>query len=177
MATKALSPEWAEFFDIPPNYTTNYASAASPTAKLSLSAAPTSIAQGGSTAMTASVTYPNGSAASRVAVNFPSGGKEVGSAVTGTNGQAALAYTPTAAGTYSLTADLASAPSVASNAVCLTVTSNVTPTPPPTPTPTSSNAMLYAVVVVAVIVLVAALLALTRGARRASSQQLTSETK
>jgi len=129
MATKALSPEWAEFFDIPPNYTTNYASAASPTAKLFLSAAPTSIARGASTAMTASVTYPNGSAASRVAVNFPSGGKEVGSAVTGTNGQATLAYTPTAAGTYSLAADLASAPSVPSNAVCLTVTSNVTPTP------------------------------------------------
>jgi len=94
MASQALSPEWAEFFDIPPNYATNYASAASPTAKLSLSAAPTSIARGASTAMTASVTYPNGSAASRVAVNFPSGGKEVGSAVTGTNGQATLAYTP-----------------------------------------------------------------------------------
>jgi len=85
MATKTLSPEWAEFLGIPLNYTANYASAALSTAKLSLSAAPTSITQGGSTAMTASVTYPSGSAASRVAVNFLSDGKEVGSAVTGTN--------------------------------------------------------------------------------------------
>ncbi|MFP3219767.1 MAG: hypothetical protein RXR41_01215 [Candidatus Marsarchaeota archaeon] len=102
MATKALSPEWAEFFDIPLNYTANYASAALSTAKLSLSAAPTSITQGGSTAMTASVTYPSGSAASRVAVNFLSDGKEVGSAVTGTNArQPSLIPLPTPAPTPS----------------------------------------------------------------------------
>jgi len=135
MATKTLSPEWAEFFGIPLNYTTNYASAALSTAELSLSAAPTSITQGASTAMTASVTYSNGTPASGVAVNFLSDGKEVGSAVTSTNGQATLAYTPTAAGTYSLTADLASAPSVTSNSVSLTVTCKVTPTPPPSSNP------------------------------------------
>ena len=132
MATKTLSPEWAELFGLPLNYTTNYAVAALEGAKVSLSATPTSMTQGSSTTMTASVTYSNGTSASGVAVNFLSNGMLVGSAVTGTNGEATYTYTPVAAGTYSLMADLASAPSVTSNAVSLTVTSKVTPTPTPT---------------------------------------------
>ncbi|WP_449462096.1 hypothetical protein PQ610_06240 [Tardisphaera miroshnichenkoae] len=100
-------------------------------------------------------------------MNFNSDGKLTGTATTSASGQATHTYAPGSSGTYTLTADLTSAPSVTSSSVSLTVTSKTTVTPPST-TPMSSNATLYAVVagVIVVIVVMAAVLALSRRGKK-----------
>ncbi|MGC8671200.1 MAG: hypothetical protein ACP5SK_05320, partial [Thermoprotei archaeon] len=139
---------------------------------LTLSSNATSVVQGSPVVLTATATFPNGTPASGYSVGFFANGAGIGTGTTGANGQATLTYTPASSGTYTLTADLTSAPSVTSNSVSLTVTSKTTVTPPPT-TPTTSNATLYAVVagVIVVIVVVAAVLALSRRGKKGPQSQ------
>ena len=135
---------------------------------LSLSESKASVIQGSPVTLTATATFPNGTAASGYSVAFYANGAGIGSSTTGTNGQASLSYTPSAVGTQTLLASLVAHPSTMSNTVTLNVTAMPTPTSTPTPTTTTSSTMLYAivVVVVVVIVVVAALLALTRRGKK-----------
>ncbi|MGC8615294.1 MAG: ABC transporter substrate-binding protein, partial [Thermoprotei archaeon] len=129
IATDSLSPEFAAFLGLPPSYSSHFAAAALSTSKISLTASPITVTAGTSTTLTATVTYANGTPASGVSVNFLANGGLVGSTLTGNDGQATFSYTPTSAGTETLSASLAYAPSiVASISITVTKPTTVIPT-------------------------------------------------
>ncbi len=136
---------------------------------LTLSVSPTSVTAGTPVTLTATATFPNGTAASGYSVGFFANGAGIGTATTSSSGTATLSYTPTSAGTYTLTADLTSHTSTTSSPTTLTVTAKAV-----TPTPTPTNYALYygiAALVVIVIVVVAVVLALSRRGKKGPSQQ------
>ncbi|WP_449462286.1 ABC transporter substrate-binding protein [Tardisphaera miroshnichenkoae] len=160
LASRSLSPAYAAFLGLPSSYSANYVNSVSTSAlsnaKISLTVSPTTLTAGTSTTLTATVTYANGTPASGVAVDFLSSGAQVGTATTGSNGQAVFTYTPTSAGTQAITAKLALVSSVVSSAVTLNVTAKTTTT--------TTTTTLYGIVaaVVVIVVVVAVVLALSR---------------
>ena len=169
IANLSVVPEYAAFLGLNSSYSENYyaslAKAALSSSSISLSVSPTSTAAGTPVTLTAALTYANGTPASGIGVTFASDGKAIGTSTTSSSGVATLSYTPTSAGTYSLTADLTSHTSTASSPVTLTVTS---PPVTPTPTPTTNYSLYYAVAigVVVVVAVVAAVLALGRKGKK-----------
>ncbi|MGC8615220.1 MAG: ABC transporter substrate-binding protein [Thermoprotei archaeon] len=134
---------------------------------LTLSVSPTSVTAGTPVTLTATATFPNGTAASGYSVGFFANGAGIGTATTSSSGVATLTYTPTTAGTYTLTADLTSHTSTTSSPTTLTVTAKVTPPP------TSTNYALYydiAGLVVVIIVVVAVVLALSKKGKKGPRQ-------
>ena len=99
------------------------------------------------TPLTISVTatFANGTPAPNEIVNFYANGQLIGSMATNSQGVASITYTPSASGTYSITAALQSNPSVkSSSSATLSVS-----------TPTN-YALIGAVVVVIIVIIVAA---------------------
>ncbi|WP_449462110.1 ABC transporter substrate-binding protein [Tardisphaera miroshnichenkoae] len=129
IATDSLSPEFAAFLGLPLSYSAHYTASALSTSKISLTVSPTTLTAGTSTTLTATVTYANGTPASGVTVDFLASGAEIGSTTTGSNGQASFTYTPTSAGTQTIVAYLAYAPSVKATPVVITVEKPTTVTP------------------------------------------------
>ncbi len=111
IATDSVSPQMVAFLGLPSSYSADYGqselSSALSGAKISLTVSPTTLTAGTYTALTATVTYANGTPASGVTVDFLASGSQVGTATTGSNGQATFTYTPTSAGTETITAKLA----------------------------------------------------------------------
>ncbi|MFQ1020924.1 ABC transporter substrate-binding protein [Tardisphaera saccharovorans] len=127
---------------------------------VTLSSSASSVTVGSPVTLTATAKYSNGSAASGYAVAFYANGSEVGTATTGSNGEATYTYTPSQTGTISLVAKLVSAPSVASSAVSLTVTAKST-----------TNYAMYAIIAVVIIVIIVVVVValMRRGSKPAPS--------
>ncbi len=172
IATDSVSPEMAAFLGLPSSYSANYAqselSSALSTAKISLTSSPTTLTAGTPATLSVTVTYANGTPASGVTVDFFASGAQIGTATTGSNGQAAYSYTPMSAGTQIITAKLALAPSVVSSALTLNVTASKTTTTTTTTATISAITMLYAIIaaVIVIVVAVAVLMVKRRGGKK-----------
>ncbi|MFQ1021467.1 ABC transporter substrate-binding protein [Thermoproteati archaeon 3817-70] len=129
ITTNSLSPEYDAFLGLSPSYSARYSASALSTSKISLIASPTTMIAGTPTTLTATVTYANGTPAAGVTVAFVASGAEIGSTVTGSNGQASFEYTPTQAGTQVIAAYLAYEPTIKAPGITITVEKPTTITP------------------------------------------------
>ncbi|WP_449463645.1 ABC transporter substrate-binding protein [Tardisphaera miroshnichenkoae] len=127
IATQTLPPEYATFFGLNSTYSEKYVGPLG-SAKISLSASPTSVVAGTPVTLTAKVTYANGTPVSDTSVSFYLGTSLLGSALTNSQGLVSFSYTPPSAGTSSLSAALTSISSIKSPLVTVTATAptNVT---------------------------------------------------
>lgn len=116
MAADSYQPEYVQFLDLNPTYSSNYLGPIA-SAKVTVSASSTSVPAGTPVALTASIVCANGTPVSGTSVDFYLGPSLPGTTPTNTNGKATFTYTPASAGASSIKASLASAPSVVSSPV------------------------------------------------------------
>ena len=116
MTADSYQPEYVQFLDLNSTYSSNYLGPVA-SAKVTLSASPTSVTAGTPVTLTASIVCANGTPVSGTSVDFYLGPSLPGTTPTNTNGKATFTYTPASAGASSIKASLASAPSVVSSPV------------------------------------------------------------
>jgi len=114
---------------------------------ISLTVSPTSVTVGTPATLTATVLGVSGQPLSGASVDFLVNGQSVGTATTGSNGQATVNYTPTSTGTLTVVAQLVSAPSVNSTA---SLTSS--------PKSSVSSAALWAAAIAVIVIVVIAVI-------------------